>query len=271
MATVPYTIENQTGSDIVLRDNTILDGDTYEIPIKESFYNAFNAGVFNRDFTGITITCTDNSIITRVEFWDIFNELQNSNLININTQGIESVKDGIPTSVIDEDDRDSLYPYPADGLFVYNERINLIEKYYSEFGLWLNANVVVVQNTSDLDINRAVIFDGENIINSFAYPDIKYPTTNGQKKYVEGIIIQKGKNDFASLAIRGMYYIEHGETILVGEFIKAKTGGTNSDIGKIEGTSNGGNGIIGTAYQNSGSTTGKSNLTLVIINPTERK
>jgi hypothetical protein len=271
MATIiPFSLENQTGSSIVLRDLTILDGTTYEIPLKETFYNDVNAGVFNRDFTDITILGTNNLEIIREDFWDVFNSLQNSNIININTQGIESIREGIPTNVADEEARDSLFPNPAEGLKVYNERLNLVEKYYSEFGLWLNAHLIVVQNTAGLDVARVVWSESESEVNSIQYINMDYPEINSDREDSYGALIQNGINDFSSMAVSGKWFIEHGETISINEYVRAKTSGSNSDVGKLQGSSGTSNGIIGRAVEDSGATTGKSDFTLVLINVENR-
>jgi hypothetical protein len=265
---VPFSLENQTGSSIVLRDNTILDGETYEMPLKETFYNDFNAGVFNRDFTGITIIGTDNNVMSREVFWGVFNTLQNSDIINIDTEGINSLGEGIPTSVSDEEDRYSKFPNPVDGLTIYNERLNTIEKFYSTLGLWLNSHLVVVSNSNTLEEARIVYVNGDEVVDSVEYPLVFYPTNSIERSEARGVLIESNSTTgLATLAVSGQYFVEVGETISTNEYIRAKTGGTNADIGKAQGLSGGSNGQIGWATQNSGATPGKTDFVLVNIHP----
>ena len=166
----------------------------------------------------------------------------------------------------DEEARDLFYPEPRDRESYFNERLRLIETFYAEFGLWLNENLIVVQNTVGIDVNRIVWSDDDNVIGSVQYIDVDYPTNNTERGLIYGVLIQNGTDDFASLSVRGVWYVEQGENINQHEFVRAKVSGSNADVGKLQGRSGTSNGDLGRAIEDSGATAGKADRTKVLIN-----
>ncbi len=179
--------------------------------------------------------------------------------------------DTIP-SVADEEARDSTYPDPEDLFQVYNQRTNNLETYHLAFELWLSSDLIVMIRPSVLIVaNRLVYPIGSITVSGFDYATVAYPSTNGARKQTIGAVVQIGKdidgtNAFVAVAHSNKYYIDFAETISVTEYLRAKTSGSESDIGKISGATNASPGVIGVAVQNSGATVGKPNQVLTLLN-----
>lgn len=270
---IPYSIENQTGSDIVLSNYTIVDGETYLIPLSKNFYNANNAGVFNVDFTGITVLDRDSNSISQDDFWLAFSLIQDKSLFNILQEGISSeraipLEGGIILRLANEDVRDEIINDPEDGDSYFNLRLSCVEIYNGDVGLWLNPHLIVVSNLNDLEEARICYVNSEETVSGVEYPVVDYPTNGNTRGEARGVLIQKNDTTgLASLAVSGQFFVEFGETILINEYVRAKTNGANSDEGYAQGQSGTSNGQVGWAHQNSGATSGKEDFVLVNLTP----
>lgn len=160
-------------------------------------------------------------------------------------------------NVLNEENRNNLIPLPTDGQQVFNKRINLVQTYNSTFGLWLDSNSRVVIMETALATNRFCYISGFFTVSGVQYPTISYPTNSSDENNTQGAIVQIGTSidvarTYVAIAIKGLYYIDYGESVAVGEYIHPKINGANSDQGFAAGSGSSTSGRCGTAYENSG-------------------
>lgn len=172
--------------------------------------------------------------------------------------------------VLDEENRDNLIPAPEDGLQVFNERLNLVQTYNSTLGLWLDSNIRVMIMETALTTNRFCYISGFFTVGATQYPTVSYPTNSSNENNTQGAIIQIGEQidparSYVAVATKGLYYIDYGESIAVGEYIHPKISGTNADQGFAAGSGNSTSGRCGTAYENSGANPNEPTRILVNI------
>lgn len=172
-------------------------------------------------------------------------------------------------NVLDEQERDALFPTPSDSLQVFNKRLNLVQTYNKTLGLWLDSNTRVMIIEAALTTNRFCYISGFFTVSGVQYPVTAYPNNNSNENNTQGAIIQIGEEidvtrSYVAVATKGLYYIDYGESIAVGEYIHPKISGANSDQGFAAGSGNSTSGRCGTAYENSGAN--PSEPTRILVN-----
>ena len=89
------------------------------------------------------------------------------------------------TVVVDEIERDSLYPIPVDRFQVFNLRTGNIETYKTAFGLWCNQDLFIAIEDSTvqtLSPERVVFPHGSSVvISGQEYPVMNYPLNNSSR------------------------------------------------------------------------------------------
>ena len=172
--------------------------------------------------------------------------------------------------VQDEAQRNLLYDSPGNNTQVFNKRLGLVQTYNSTLGLWLDSNTRVMIMETALTTNRFCYISGFFTVGTTQYPTVSYPTNSSNENNTQGAIIQIGEGIdparfYVAVATKGLYYIDYGESIAIGEYIHPKISGANSDQGFAAGSGNSTSGRCGTAYENSGANPDEPTRILVNI------
>lgn len=222
-------------------------------------------GIFNNNAYGIRITWQEALFPND---WKPLAASDDLSSINSALNDLNANSTGVTRKLAKEDIRDTVYPNPTNDNQYFNLRLNVIESYHEDVGLWLNPHLIVVSNSNLLEEGRIAYVDGSEIVSSVEYPLVEYPTNANERSEARGVIIEtNATTGLATLAVSGQYFVEIGETISINEYVRAKTNGANADEGYAQGQSGISNGQIGWAIQNSGATTGKTDFVLINIHP----
>lgn len=132
-------------------------------------------------------------------------------------------------NVLDEQDRDTKYPDPSDGFRVYNLRLNEIETYFAEYGLWLSASKQVYACVDANVVENRIVSVLAQIsqTNGKVFAEVGY---DAPAQDSIGVTVEKGNSVpdnagyvFVSVATSNNYYIEYSSTVVTREFIQPDT------------------------------------------------